>query len=162
MAKLGLKIPLIGGWTLSMSNYIDNAGGNGNGTMMPQTFIEEPITPRAKAFIEAYHKAYGVTRIPSAVAAAQGYDAVLIFAAAVKQAGSTDSRKIRDALEDLKEPVEGVIARWEKPYRKWDPADVTTHEAFRREQVVMGMVKDGRVVFANEADKARLQKRGAK
>src|SRR5512139_1244810 len=162
MAKIGLKVPLIGGWTLSMSNYIDNAGKNGNGTLMPQTFIEEPITPRAKAFIDAYHKAYGVTRMPSAVAAAQGYDAVLIFAAAVKQAGSTDSRKIRDALENLKEPVEGVIARWEKPYRKWDPADVTSHEAFRREQVVMGMVKDGRVVFANDADKARLQRRGAK
>jgi branched-chain amino acid transport system substrate-binding protein len=162
MAKLGMKIPLIGGWTLSMSNYIDNAGGNGNGTMMPQTFIEEPVTARAKAFIEAYHKAYGVTRIPSAVAAAQGYDAVLIFAAAVKQAASTESRKIAAALEDLKEPVEGVIATWKKPYSKWSPADVTTHEAFRREQVVMGMVKDGRVVFANEADRARLAKRGAK
>jgi branched-chain amino acid transport system substrate-binding protein len=162
MAKLGMKIPLIGGWTLSMSNYIDNAGVNGNGTMMPQTFIEEPVSPMAKTFIESYHKAYGVNRIPSAVAAAQGYDAVLIFAAAVKQAGSTDSRKIRDALEDLKSPVEGVIARWEKPYRKWDPSDVTTHEAFRREQTVMGMVKDGRVVFANEADRARLAKRGAK
>jgi branched-chain amino acid transport system substrate-binding protein len=162
MAKLGYKVPLIGGWTLSMSNYIDNAGVNGNGTLMPQTFIEEPITPRAKAFIDAYHKAYGVTRIPSAVAAAQGYDAVLIFAAAVKQAGSADTRKIHDALEDLKEPVEGVIARWVKPYSKWSPTDVTTHEAFRREQTVMGMVKDGRVVFANEADRARLQKRGAK
>ncbi len=162
MATLGMKLPLIGGWTLSMSNYIDNAGANGNGTLMPQTFIEEPINPRAKAFIDAYHKTYGVTRIPSAVAAAQGYDAMLIFAAAVKQAGSTDSRKIKEALENLKEPVEGVIARWEKPYRKWDPTDVTSHEAFRREQVVMGMVKDGRVVFANEADRARLQKRGTK
>jgi branched-chain amino acid transport system substrate-binding protein len=162
MAKLGMKIPLIGGWTLSMSNYIDSAGANGNGTLMPQTFIEEPISPRAKAFIEAYHKAYGVTRIPSAVAAAQGYDAVLIFAAAVKQAGTTDSLKIRDALEDLKEPVDGVIALWKKPYSKWSPTDVTTHEAFRREQTVMGMVKDGRVVFANEADRARLAKRGAK
>ena len=162
MAKLGMKIPMIGGWTLSMSNYIDNAGANGNGTMMPQTFIEEPVSPMAKTFIESYHKAYGVTRIPSAVAAAQGYDAVLIFVAAVKQAGTTDSRKIRDALENLQSPVDGVIARWEKPYRKWSPADVTTHEAFRREQTVMGMVKDGRVVFANDGDKARLQKRGAK
>jgi branched-chain amino acid transport system substrate-binding protein len=162
MAKLGMKVPLIGGWTLSMSNYIDSAGANGNGTLMPQTFIEEPVSPRAKAFIEAYHKAYNVTRIPSAVAAAQGYDAVLIFASAVKQAGSTDSLKIRDALENLKEPVDGVIALWKKPYSRWDPTDVTTHEAFRREQTVMGMVKDGRVVFANEADRARLAKRGAK
>jgi branched-chain amino acid transport system substrate-binding protein len=158
MAKNGLKVPLIGGWTLSMSNYIDNAGANANGTLMPQTFIEEPITPRAKAFIDAYHKAYGVTRIPSAVAAAQGYDAVLIFAAAVKQAKSTDSLKIRDALEDLKEPVKGVIATWVKPYSKWDPANVETHEAFRRDKVVMGMVQDGRVIFGNEADRERLKK----
>jgi len=155
-AKIGYKVPLIGGWTLSMANYIDNAGANGNGALMPQTFIEEPITPRAKAFIDAYHKAYGVTRIASPVAAAQGYDAVLIFAAAVKQAKSTDSVKIREALEDLKEPVNGVIAVWVKPYTKWDPSNVETHEAFRRQNVVMGMVLDGRVVFANEADRARL------
>jgi branched-chain amino acid transport system substrate-binding protein len=161
-AKLGYKVPLIGGWPLSMSNFIDNAGANGNGALMPQTFIEEPITPRAKAFIEAYRKAYGVDRMPSPVSAAQGYDAVLVFAAAVKQAGSADSRKIRDALEDLQSPVDGVIATWKKPYTKWDPADVTTHEAFRREQTIMGMIKDGRVVFANEADRARLAKRGEK
>jgi branched-chain amino acid transport system substrate-binding protein len=162
MAKIGMKEPLIGGWTLSMSNFIDNAAKNGNGTLMPQTFIEEPISPRAKAFIDAYHKTYNVTRIPSPVSAAQGYDAVLIFAAAVRQAKSTDSLMIRDALEDLKEPVEGVIARWEHPYTKWDRGNVETHEAFRRAQVVMGMVQDGRVVFANEADRARLAKRGAK
>lgn len=158
MAKLGIKAPLIGGWTLSMSNFIDNAGKNGNGTLMPQTFIEEPVTPKAKAFIEAYHKAYGVQRIPSPVSAAQGYDAVYLFAAAVKQAGSIDGKAIREALEDLKEPVHGVIATWNKPYRKWDPNDVETHEAFRRQQVVMGMVKDGRVVFGNDADRARLSK----
>ncbi|MBK9795640.1 MAG: ABC transporter substrate-binding protein [Holophagaceae bacterium] len=158
MAKINLKVPLIGGWTLSMSNYIDNAGKNGNGTLMPQTFIEEPITPKAKAFIDGYHKAFKVGRIPSPVAAAQGYDAVYIMAAAVKQAGSTDTKKVKEALEDLKEPVPGVIATWNRPYTKWDPADVTTHEAFRREQTVMGMVKDGRVVFGNDADRERLRK----
>ena len=100
-----------------------------------------------------------MTRIPSPMSAAQGYDAVLLFAAAVKQAGTTDSRKIRDALEDLKDPVEGVIATWKKPYSKWNPADVTTHEAFRRENVVMGVVKGGHMVFANQADRQRLAKR---
>jgi len=155
-AKIGFKVPLIGGWPLSMSNYIDNAGPNGNGALMPQTFIEEPITPRAKAFIDAYHKAYGVSRIASPVSAAQGYDAVLIFAAAVKQAKSTDPTKIREALEDLKEPVNGVIAVWVTPYSRWDTSNVETHEAFRRQNVVMGMVLDGRVVFANDADRSRL------
>jgi branched-chain amino acid transport system substrate-binding protein len=155
-AKMGMTAPLIGGWTLSMSNFIDNAGKNGNGALMPQTFIEDPITPKAKAFIEAYHKAYNVTRIPSAVSAAQGYDAVYLFAAAVKQAGSADTHKIKDALEDLKEPVRGVIALWKHPYTKWDPNNVETHEAFRREQCVMGMVQDGKVIFAHEEDRQRL------
>src|SRR5712671_5068378 len=155
-AKMGMTAPLIGGWTLSMSNFIDNAGKNGNGALMPQTFIEDPITPKAKAFIEAYHKAYGVTRIPSAVSAAQGYDAVYLFAAAVKQAGSGDTKKIKAALEDLKDPVEGVIAVWRHPYSKWDNQNVETHEAFRREQTVMGMVQDGKVVFAHDSDRQRL------
>lgn len=158
MAKIGLRVPLIGGWPLSMSNFIDNAGKNGNGTLMPQTFIEEPITPKAKAFIAAYHRTYGVTRIPSPVSAAQGYDAVYIFAAAVKQAASTDTRKIKLALENLKEPVPGVITTWRKPFSRWDPNHEETHEAFRREQAVMGMVKDGAVVFGNDADRQRLIK----
>jgi len=158
MAKIGMKVPLIGGWPLSMSNYVENAGKNGNGTLMPQTFIEEPITPRIKAFIDAYHKAYNVKQIPSPVSAAQGYDAVYIFAAAVKQAQSTDTKKIKEALEDLKEPVKGVIATWVHPYSKWDPANEETHEAFRRELTVMGIVKDGRVVFSSNADRQRIIK----
>jgi branched-chain amino acid transport system substrate-binding protein len=155
-AKVGITAPLIGGWTLSMSNFIDNAGKNGDGALMPQTFIEDPITPKAKSFIAAYHKTYGVSRIPSAVSAAQGYDAVYLFAAAVKQAGSTDTHKIKAALEDLKEPVHGVIATWKRPYSKWDISNVESHEAFRRGNAVMGMVKDGKVVFAHDEDRKRL------
>ena len=162
MAKLDMKMPLIGGWTLSMSNYIDNAGKNGNGTLMPQTFIEEAITPKAKSFIEGYHKTYNVTRIPSPVSAAQGYDAVYIFAAAIKQAQSDDTHKIKEALEDLREPVKGVIETWKHPFSKWDPANEQTHEAFRRENVVMGKILDGHVVFANEADRQRLIKNATK
>lgn len=52
--------------------------------------------------------------------------------------------------------MRGVIATWQKPFAKWNPADETTHEAFRRAQVVMGMVKDGRVVFANDSDRQKL------
>ena len=159
MAKIGFKVPLIGGWTVSMSNFIDNAGANGDGALMPQTFIEDPISTVSTAFIEAYHQTYKVDRIPSPVSAAQGYDSVLILAAAVEQAASTDPTKIRDALENLKKPVMGVISVWTKPYAEWNPADPQTHEAFRRDKVVMGMVKGGRVVFANLKDRERLMTR---
>ena len=45
MAKLGWKLPMIGSWTLSMATFIDNAGANGDGAMMPETFIQIPNTP---------------------------------------------------------------------------------------------------------------------
>ena len=146
MAKLGWKVPMIGSWTLSMASFIDTAGANGDGAMMPQTFIQMPTTTKRKAFIEAYQKAYGVDRIPSPVSAAQGYDSVYLLAAAIKQAGSTDGRKIKDALENLNEKVEGVVTIYDKPF------SATDHEAISSNIPVFGLVKGGRVVPAHPED----------
>ena len=147
MVKLGWKVPMIGSWTLSMGNFIDNAGPNAEGALMPQTFIQEANTPKRKSFIEAYHGAYKVDRIPSPVSAAQGYDSMYLLAAAIKQAGSTDGQKIKEALEDLKDPVEGVITTYHKPFSKAD------HEAITANIPVIGMVKGGRVVYAYDEDR---------
>ena len=147
MAKLGWKVPLIGSWTLSMSSFIDNAGPNGEGARMPQTFIQEGTTPKRKAFIDAYTKAYGVDRMPSPVSAAQGYDSVYLLAAAIKQAGDTNGDKIRQALESLKEPVEGVVTTYTQPF------SATDHESQALGMAVMGEVKGGRVIFAYEEDR---------
>ncbi len=148
MAKLGWKVPMIGSWTLSMASFIDTAGANGDGALMPQTFIQMPTTPKRKAFIEAYQKAYGVDRIASPVSAAQGYDSVYLLAAAIKQAGSTDGRKIREALENLNEKVEGVVTIYDKPF------SATDHEAITQNIPVFGQVKNGRVVPAHPEDVA--------
>lgn len=125
-----------------MGNFLDNAGKNGDGALMPQTFIQEPNTPKRKAFIEAYQKAYKVDRIPSPVSAAQGYDSVYLLAAAIKQAGNTDGVKVREALENLTEKVEGVVTTYSKPFTHDD------HEAIKPGMPVMGEAKDGRIVHA--------------
>ncbi|WP_413437741.1 ABC transporter substrate-binding protein [Sulfuriferula sp. GW1] len=148
MEKLGWKVPMIGSWTLSMGNFIDNAGKNGEGARMPQTFIQEPNTPKRKAFITAYQQAYKVDRIPSPVSAAQGYDSMYLLAAAIKQAGSTDGPKIRAALENLRTPVVGVITTYNHPYTH------DNHEAITMNMTVMGEVRNGRVVYAYDADLA--------
>lgn len=145
MEKLGWKVPLIGSWTLSMGNFIDNAGKNGDGTRMPQTFIQDANTPKRKTFIDAYVKAYKPSgdRMPSPVSAAQGYDSIYLLAAAMKQAGSTDGPKVKAALENLTEKVDGVVTTYSKPYTKDD------HEAIDLSNTVFGEVKGGRVVLAN-------------
>ena len=142
MEKLGWKVPMIGSWTLSMGNFLDNAGKNGNGASMPQTFIQDPNTPKRKAFIEAYQKAYKIDRIPSPVSAAQGYDSIYLLAAAIKQAGTTDGSKVRLALENLNEKVEGVVTTYVKPFTHDD------HEAIKAGMPVMGEAKDGHIVLA--------------
>lgn len=142
MQKLGWKVPIVGSWTLAMANFIDNAGANGNGTRMPQTFIQTPDTPKRKAFIDAYVKAYNPPngRMPSAVSAAQGYDSVYLLAAAIQQAGSTEGPKIAAALENLKTPIEGVVTTYNKPYSHTD------HEAINFQNTKFGEVQNGRVV----------------
>ena len=159
MGKIGYHVPLIGGWTLSMSNFLDNAGKNANGTMTPQSFIQDPVNPIVAKFIKEYQTAYHVKVMPSPMSAAEGYDAMLVLAAAVHQAGSNDPTRIRNALEDLKTPVTGVIATWKHPYSKWNWKDPMSHEAFRRDDVVMGMVKNGRIVYANASEREREAKR---
>jgi branched-chain amino acid transport system substrate-binding protein len=151
MAKLGWKKPMIGSWTLSMANFIDTAGKNGEGARMPQTFIQEPNTKKRKAFIDSYLKEFKPKngRIDSPVSAAQGYDSIYLLAAAIKQAGSTDGVKIREALESLNEKVEGVVTTYDKPFSKAD------HEAITDNIPVMGEVKKGRVVYAYQEDADR-------
>jgi len=146
MAKLGWKVPLVGSWTLSMATFIDNAGPNGEGATMPQTFLQIPNTPKRKAFIEAYQAASKLDRIPSPISAAQGYDSVYLLAAAIAQAKSTDGPKIREALENLNTKVNGVVTVYDHPY------SATDHEAITANIPVFGMVKNGRVVAAHEED----------
>lgn len=148
MTKLGWKVPMVGSWTLSMANFIDNAGPGGEGARMPQTFIQEPTTPKRQSFIISYLKTFNPknARIDSPVSAAQGYDSVYLLAAAIKQAGSTDGPKIKAALEDLKTPVDGVVTTYTKPFTKTD------HEAITANIPVFGEVKGQRVVYAYEGD----------
>jgi branched-chain amino acid transport system substrate-binding protein len=151
MTKLGWKVPMIGSWTLSMANFIDNAGPGGEGARMPQTFIQQPTTPKRQAFIINYLRTFNPknARIDSPVSAAQGYDSVYLLAAAMKQAKAMDGPAIKAALEDLKAPVEGVVTTYNKPFTAKD------HEAITANIPVFGEIKGEKVVYAYEADQKK-------
>jgi len=72
--------------------------------------------------------------------AAHSYDAVMLLAAAMKQAGTTDGVKVREALEDLKTPYEGVMKTYNKPFSK------TVHEALLSPDYKWAKWKDGKLV----------------
>lgn len=150
MARMNWRALLIGSWTLAMSNFIDNAGPNAEGARMPQTFITEPTTEKRRNFLEAWKKTTGSDRIPVPPAAAQGYDSLLLLAAAINQARGTEGDRIREALEDLRERVEGVVMTYNRPFSKINHESISSdHDIF------MGEVRNGRVVFANDEDRLR-------
>ncbi|RMC90997.1 amino acid ABC transporter substrate-binding protein [Aquitalea palustris] len=150
MARMDWKVPIIGSWTLSMSNFIDNAGPNGEGARMVQSYIpDEDDSGRRRDFLDGYQWLFHTRRIPSPPSAAQGYDGMKLMAEAIRQAGSLDGEAIVHALENLKQPVAGVITTYKQPFSHTD------HEALELNVPVIGKVERGRVVYAYPADKPR-------
>jgi branched-chain amino acid transport system substrate-binding protein len=72
--------------------------------------------------------------------ALHGYDTVLLYAEAVKQAKSVDGSAVRLALEDLGTPVQGVLKTYNKPFSK------TNHEALTAQDLVWIRWKDGKLM----------------
>ncbi|WP_420093129.1 ABC transporter substrate-binding protein [Noviherbaspirillum denitrificans] len=149
--SLGWKVPMMGSWTFSMRNFIDGAGKAGEGAMMPQTFIQDLGSSSKNSFLLAYKRTFKKDRIPSPMSAAQGYDGMHLLYLALRQANSTDGVKVRDALENLKSRYQGVITSYNKPFSKAD------HDAITQNMLIMGVVSNGRVDYANTDD----QKKGA-
>ena len=72
--------------------------------------------------------------------AAHSYDAVMLLAAAIKQANATDGAKVRDALENLQGTHEGVMKTYAKPFSP------TAHEALVAKDYKWTHWKDGKLV----------------
>ena len=142
MAKLKYKVPVTGSWTLSMTNFIDASKEDGNGVRMPATFLQYSAKgPKQTEFVKAAVKEYGNPVLGSGPSSAQTYDAVYMLKAAIEQANSTDGTKIKEALEDLEKPVDGVVRSYSKPFSK------TNHNAQTAETTGMGEIKNGKALM---------------
>jgi branched-chain amino acid transport system substrate-binding protein len=146
-AHLNYNPAIVGSWTLSQKAFIEQAGKAGEGVRMPVTYVEYDLSQRSKAFSDAYRRINKMDRIPAPVSAAQTYDALRLLFVAMFQAGSTEPDAIRKALEDLKFPTYStMISRYDHPFSAAD------HEAVTGNMVVMGEVRNGRVVYAYDED----------
>jgi branched-chain amino acid transport system substrate-binding protein len=65
---------------------------------------------------------------------------MLLLSQAIKQAGSTEGAAVKAALEDLKNPVNGVLKTYDKPFSK------AQHEALTAKDFVWIRWKDGKLV----------------
>ncbi|MDF2484196.1 MAG: Extracellular ligand-binding receptor [Herbinix sp.] len=131
--ELGITCPIMAGDTWENSTIIENAGEYANGIVLSTFFDDaDPATKEAESFItgfKTYLKENNQSEIIPAVSAL-GYDAYLVALEAIKQAGSTDTTAIRDALVNAKiDGVTGSISFDENGDAKKDMAFIKTVEA---------------------------------
>ena len=98
--KQGVKASMFGGDGLFSPKFIELGGPAVEGSMSALGFSTEQATPETTKFIEAF-KAKHTGELPG-LFDAQGYDAVMLLADAMKRANSVDPKVFKDALAKTK------------------------------------------------------------
>lgn len=107
--RLGLKVPLMGGDGWDAPDLYEIGGDALNGSFFSNHFAPDAASDKARAFVAAFTAKYG--QAPTGLGAL-GYDAAIVLFDAIRRAGKTDPKSIRDALAATKnfEAVSGTIS----------------------------------------------------
>ena len=108
MQLLGLKVPLMGGETMNSAKFIELAGPAAEGSIASTPGAALESRPGGKAFADKYKSKYNAD---VGLYTPYFYDGVMVIAAAMKAANSTDPAKYLPALAKIKYP--GVTAEIE-------------------------------------------------
>lgn len=121
MEKLNYYPFVLTSWAATLDTFVEIAGPGLVEKPLFMTTMTSESSPRAKDF---YDRIANKLPFPSMFQyAVQGYDSLLVLAAAIEQAQSTDGTKIHSALEALHEPVPGYAKTYNAPF------SATNHEA---------------------------------
>jgi branched-chain amino acid transport system substrate-binding protein len=121
MEKINYFPTMLSSWAADNITFFDAAGKNLASKPIFMRTMVSPSTPmQKKLFDRTVSKLAAPSAFPFVL---HGYDAVLLVAEAIKQAGGTDGAKMKDALENLNAAVNGAMKTYNKPFSK------TNHEA---------------------------------
>ena len=103
LKKAGLTVPILGGEDLFSEEYL-KGGEAVNETLTYTTFLADNKSPKMEEFLKDYGKAN-----PDRFAAL-AYDTFMLLAEAIKEAGSTDTSLVREAIINRKDCI-GVTGK---------------------------------------------------
>lgn len=113
MEKMNYKPVLLGTWGNLSSLMPKIAGPKMAEHIIFAASTTEDSNDRTKALGARVRKNFPT--LTTFAASAQTYDAVMLLAAAIKQAGTTDGPKVQKALENIS-GVQGLIKKYDKPF----------------------------------------------
>ena len=97
---LGLRAVLLGGDGWDSPKLTEIGGEAVEGAYFSNHYSADDSSPAVRRFVAAYRKKYRAE--PDSIAALS-YDAVGLLADAIRRAGSTEGKRVRDALADTKD-----------------------------------------------------------
>jgi branched-chain amino acid transport system substrate-binding protein len=130
MKTLGMSMTLMGGETMNSTKFIDLAGPAAEGHVASTPGAALESRPNGRAFADKYKRAFGQD---VGLYAPYFYDGVMLIAAAMKAANSTDPAKYLPALAKIKYPgitadiafdangdlTHGLMTIWKVSNGKW-------------------------------------------
>ncbi len=143
MEKINYMPVAIGTWGNMSSVLLNTAGKKLAEHLVFATSTAEDSNARASALAMRVRARY--PQMVTFVTAAQAYDSVLLLAAAMNKAGSTDGEKVAAALENNLPDVQGIVKLYSKPFSK------AKHEGLGVEDFHLGKWKDGKVINYSDA-----------
>lgn len=99
--QLGITVPLTGGDGWEGEDLVKIGQDAVEGCYFSTHYAPDVATPNSQKFVANYQKRFS-GKTPDAMAAL-GYDSAMILAQAIKQAGTTEGPKVRDALAATKD-----------------------------------------------------------
>jgi branched-chain amino acid transport system substrate-binding protein len=146
--RMGWTAPVVSHWGISGGRFPELAGSTAGEAYFIQTYsFFDPQKAVGQQVLKALEQKYSQIKGPEDVVApvgtANAYDAMRLLALAIEQAGSTDADAVRTALEDLKQPYEGLIKTYAKPFTPGN------HDALGPEDYIMVHYVGDKVVPVN-------------
>ena len=105
--SLGLSATLLGADGWDSPKLAEIGGAAVEGAYFSNHYSVDDPSPVGRRFVDAYRKRFGAD--PDSIAALS-YDAVRLLADAIRRAGSTEGKRVRDALADTKD-FDGVTGK---------------------------------------------------
>lgn len=128
------------------------------------SFVSSPSTRESSAVLERAKRVYprqirSAADITAPTGFIHAYDLTKLFIAAVEKAQLTgdivkDREAVRVAMENLDQPISGLIKTYQRPFTTFSPDQPDAHEALDSEDFVMGYYDaENRIILVEEQQK---------
>jgi branched-chain amino acid transport system substrate-binding protein len=118
--RMGWMPPIVSHWGPAGGRFTELAGPSAKNVHFVQTYSffgnQSPVGQKVlKALMAKYPDIKGPGDVTPAVGVANSYDAMMLSALAIQNAGSTDGKKVRDGYYKIGK-YEGLIKTYNKPF----------------------------------------------